>query len=86
MVKIAVTFELGAECLLTVTARELATNRAVRATLSARERPSKALAAGAAHDPGQHLVTGVHRLVTPPPAKKPGRRGVRAMLERLLGR
>ncbi|HYS82492.1 MAG TPA: Hsp70 family protein [Anaeromyxobacteraceae bacterium] len=86
MVKIAVTLELGAECLLTVTARELATNRAVRATLSARERPSKALAAGAAHAPGEHLVTGIHRLVTPPPAKKPSRRGVRGMLERLLGR
>jgi len=86
MVKISVTFELGAECLLTVTARELATNRAVRANLSARERPSKALAAGAAHEPGQHLVTGIHRLPTPSPVKGRSPGGVRAMLERLLGR
>jgi molecular chaperone DnaK len=37
MVKIAVTFELGAECLLTVTARELNSGRQVQATMSARE-------------------------------------------------
>jgi molecular chaperone DnaK len=37
MVKIAVGFELGAECLLTVTARELNTGREVRAVMSARE-------------------------------------------------
>ena len=37
MVKIAVTFELGAECLLTVTARELNTGRKVQAVMSARE-------------------------------------------------
>jgi molecular chaperone DnaK len=39
MVKIAVTFELGAESLLTVTARELNTNRQVRAVMSTRESP-----------------------------------------------
>jgi len=37
MVKIAVSFELGAECLLTVTARELNTNRKVQAVMSAKE-------------------------------------------------
>jgi molecular chaperone DnaK len=42
MVKIAVTFELGAECLLTVTARELNTGRQVQAVMSTREGPSAA--------------------------------------------
>jgi molecular chaperone DnaK len=42
MVKIAVTFELGAECLLTVTARELNTGRQVQAVLSTREGPTRA--------------------------------------------
>jgi molecular chaperone DnaK len=37
MVKIAVSFELGAECLLTVTARELHSGRQVQLTMSARE-------------------------------------------------
>jgi molecular chaperone DnaK len=37
MVKIAVTFELGAECLLTVTARELNSGRKVQAVMSAKE-------------------------------------------------
>ncbi|HET7826350.1 MAG TPA: TIGR02266 family protein [Anaeromyxobacter sp.] len=42
MVKIAVTFELGPECLLTVTARELNTGRQVKATMSTREGPAAA--------------------------------------------
>jgi molecular chaperone DnaK len=42
MVKIAVSFELGAECLLTVTARELNTGRQVQAVMSAREGPNAA--------------------------------------------
>jgi molecular chaperone DnaK len=42
MVRIAVTFELGAECLLTVTAREQNTNRQVQAVMSAREGASAA--------------------------------------------
>ncbi|HEY6098007.1 MAG TPA: Hsp70 family protein, partial [Anaeromyxobacter sp.] len=37
MVKIAVTFELGAECLLTVTARERNTGKQVQAVMSTRE-------------------------------------------------
>jgi molecular chaperone DnaK len=42
MVKIAVTFELGPECLLTVTARELNTGRKVQGVLSAKEGPNAA--------------------------------------------
>ncbi len=42
MVKIAVTFELGAECLLTVTARELNTGKQVQAVMSAKEGPAAA--------------------------------------------
>jgi molecular chaperone DnaK len=42
MLKIAVSFELGAECLLTVTARELNTGRQVQAVMSAREGPNAA--------------------------------------------
>jgi molecular chaperone DnaK len=41
-VEIAVTFELGEECLLTVTARELETRREVRAVISAKEGPAAA--------------------------------------------
>ena len=40
MVKIAVSFELGAECLLTVTARELNTGRQVQAVMSATGGPT----------------------------------------------
>jgi molecular chaperone DnaK len=42
MVKIAVTFQLGAECLLTVTARELNTGRQVQAVMSTKEGPEAA--------------------------------------------
>jgi molecular chaperone DnaK len=42
MLKIAVTFELGAECLLTVTARELNTGRQVQTVLSPKEGPNAA--------------------------------------------
>jgi molecular chaperone DnaK len=42
MVKIAVTFELGEECLLTVTARELNSGRRVQAVMSAKEGASAA--------------------------------------------
>jgi molecular chaperone DnaK len=42
MVKMAVTFELGPECLLTVTARELNTGRKVQAVMSAKEGPNAA--------------------------------------------
>jgi molecular chaperone DnaK len=42
MVKIAITFDLGAECLLTVTARELNTGRQVQAVMSTRDGPNAA--------------------------------------------
>jgi molecular chaperone DnaK len=42
VVKIALTFDLGPECLLTVTARELNTGRQVQAVMSTREGPSAA--------------------------------------------
>jgi molecular chaperone DnaK len=42
MVKIAVTFELGAECLLTVTARDLRGGRQVQAVMSTKEGPNAA--------------------------------------------
>ncbi|WP_242392862.1 TIGR02266 family protein [Anaeromyxobacter oryzisoli] len=42
MVRIAITFELGAECLLTVTARELNSGRQVQAVMSTREGPEAA--------------------------------------------
>jgi molecular chaperone DnaK len=42
MVKIAVGFELGAECLLTVTARDLNSNRQVKAVMSTRDGPESA--------------------------------------------
>jgi molecular chaperone DnaK len=42
MVKIAVSFELGAECLLTVTARELNTGRQVQAVMSTKDGPAAA--------------------------------------------
>ncbi len=42
MVKIAVTFELGAECLLTVKARELNTGRQVQTVMSTKEGPNAA--------------------------------------------
>ncbi len=42
MVKIAITFELGPECLLTVTGRELNTGRQVQAVMSTKEGPNAA--------------------------------------------
>jgi molecular chaperone DnaK len=75
MVKIAVTFELGAECLLTVTARELNTGRQVRTVLNTRERASdvQKRLEQSAPDEGPNLKTGSHPVVAePPPEKKPG--------------
>jgi molecular chaperone DnaK len=42
LVKIAVTFELGAECLLTVTAREMNSGKQVQAVMSTKEGPAAA--------------------------------------------
>ena len=62
MVKIAVGFELGAECLLTITAREPQTNRVVRTSFAAGAPPLRPAAAGARPSPA-----GGPR-PTPPPA------------------
>jgi molecular chaperone DnaK len=71
MVKIALTFELGAECLLTVTAREMNTGRSVRATLSTRdgqETMIRKLGDPAGGGAAPRLATGAFPIVTPPAA------------------
>jgi molecular chaperone DnaK len=87
MVKIAVSFELGAECLLTVTARELNTGKQVQAVMSAKEGPSAArrrLEEGTGTD-GARMQTG--RFPAPAPAAPAARRGgLAGFLRRLLGR
>jgi molecular chaperone DnaK len=75
MVKIAVTFELGAECLLTVTARELASGRQVRTVLDTREKASdvQRRLEQSGPDEGPNLKTGSIPVVTAPlPVRKPG--------------
>ena len=74
MVKIAVSFELGAECLLTVTARELASGRQVRTVLDTREKPSdvQRRLEQSAPDQGPNLKTGNVPVVTTPAPAKPG--------------
>ncbi len=80
MVKIAVTFELGAECLLTVTAREMNTGRSVRAVLTTRDgqeaviRKLEASPASAA----SQLATGAFPTVTPPPRREAAAPGTEA--------
>jgi molecular chaperone DnaK len=90
MVKIAVSFDLGAECLLTVTARELNTGRKVQAVMSAREGPS---AARRRLDDGQAKgSTGSFPVATTPPAGTPLARPAprhgpfRRFLRKLMGR
>jgi molecular chaperone DnaK len=83
MVKIAVTFELGAECLLTVTARELNTGRQVQAVMSAKEGPSAARRRLDAEDAARmQMQTGAFPVV-PAPAPRPGLGG---LLRRLFGK
>jgi molecular chaperone DnaK len=92
MVKIAVTFELGAECLLTVTARELNTGRQVQAVMSMLEGPEAArrrldggLAKGAS---GSFPVPGhaAPAPAAPPAAPARARGGLGALLRRVFGR
>jgi molecular chaperone DnaK len=89
MVKIAVSFELGAECLLTVTARELNSGRKVQAPFSAKGGPR---AAQQKLDDGLSKgATGAWPVTTPPsglPLAKPPPAGgpLRRLLRRLLGR
>jgi molecular chaperone DnaK len=75
MVKIAVTFELGAECLLTVTARELNSGRQVRTVLDTREKASDVQRRLEESRPeeGPNLKTGSIPVVPSPlPQRKPG--------------
>jgi molecular chaperone DnaK len=71
MVKVTVGFELGAEGTLTVTARELQTNRAVRTTFATDARPRPAPAA-----PPPEVVTATEGLPLAPaaPGAPPARR------------
>jgi molecular chaperone DnaK len=67
MVRIVVTFELGAECLLTVTAREMNTQRQVSVAMSTLPGPGGAqrqLESGT-RTGAPVLGTGVHATVTP---------------------
>jgi molecular chaperone DnaK len=75
MVKISVTFELGAECLLTVTARELATGRQVRTVLNTREKASdvqRRLAEGSPEQGPTLKTTGAIPVVPGQPPRKQG--------------
>jgi molecular chaperone DnaK len=88
MIKIAVTFELGAECLLTVTARELNTGRQVQAVMSAREGPNAARRrleqASADKTTGSFPVPERPPAAAPEPAAQAG--GVGDLFRRLFGR
>jgi molecular chaperone DnaK len=86
MVKIAVSFELGPECLLTVTARELNTGRKVQAVMSAKEGPSAArrrLEQGGGEDAARVQTGSFPAPATPAPAREGGLGG---LLRRLLGK
>ena len=91
MVKIAVSFDLGAECLLTVTARELNSGRKVQVVLSAKEGPA---AARRKLDDGiAKGSTGAFPVTTTPPAgvplprrSSPSHGPLRRFFRRLLGR
>jgi len=92
MVKIAVSFELGAECLLTVTARELNTNRKVQTVMSAKEGHAAARrkleqGGGADADDARTVsfaVPGANGHLRNGAAAAP--RGLGALLRRLFGR
>jgi molecular chaperone DnaK len=81
MVRIAVTFELGAECLLTVTARELNTNKQVQAVMSARE----GAAAAKKRLEAEGTPPGIRTpLATPaPPREKAG--GIGGLFKKVFG-
>ncbi|HSN91509.1 MAG TPA: TIGR02266 family protein [Anaeromyxobacteraceae bacterium] len=76
MVRIAVTFELGAECLLTVTARELNTNRQVQAVMSTRE--------GASAAKRRLQAEGTEPGISAPAPPSPGRSGIGGAFRRLF--
>ena len=88
MVKIAVTFELGAEGLLTVTARELNTGKQVRAVMSAKEGPSAArrrLDEGTGTD-GAKVQTASFGAPRPGAPGAAPRGGIAGFLRRLFGK
>jgi molecular chaperone DnaK len=102
MVKIAVTFELGAECLLTVTAREMATQRQVSVRMSTKPGPGgvqRQLDRGTGSD-APSVSTGIHATVSAPapsasppggapastPATAPAPEGPERSGDRLLGK
>ena len=76
MVKIAVTFELGAECLLTVTAREMNTGRSVMARMTTRDGQDtliRKLEVGGEASAAQRLSTGAYPVAAAPaPAEEGG--------------
>jgi molecular chaperone DnaK len=78
MVKLAVTFELGAESLLTVTARELHSGRQVQAVMSTRDSPEALKKKLASQGDGQDAAAG--KGAPAPPA------GKRSLFRRLFGR
>lgn len=84
MVKISVTFELGAECLLSVTARELHTQRQVSVVLSTGAAPAMSSGLHPAVSPSS---TGTRPLRADTQAPGPGRGGDRLFgrLRRFLG-
>jgi molecular chaperone DnaK len=88
MVKIAVSFELGAECLLNVTARELNTGKLTPAVLTVGVGPKAALQK--VDDGLSKGATGTFPVATTPPngvpAPKPARGRLRRFFDKLLGR
>jgi molecular chaperone DnaK len=88
MVRIAVTFDLGPECLLTVTARESRTHRVVSASFAPRPRPTHAITEGAARPEGSALVTTTLPLPAPSKPKPPGPRpsGMLGFFRQFFGR
>jgi molecular chaperone DnaK len=89
MVKIAVTFELGAECLLTVTARELNSGRQVQSVMSTQEGPNAARRRLEQADPtartGTFPVPKAPEESAAPPASAGRKGGIGAFLRRLFG-
>jgi molecular chaperone DnaK len=88
MVKIAVTFELGAECLLTVTARELHSGRQVQAVMSAKEGPNAARQKLEAADPnrtGSFAVTTSPGMPVVQPQAPARAGGIAGFLKRIFG-
>jgi molecular chaperone DnaK len=94
MVKIAVGFELGGECLLTVTARDLHSNRQVKAVMSTRdsaEAVRKKLGAeggnGQAAAKGPAAAAAPSAKPAPPATSGPATRGgLGGLLRRIFGR